>query len=432
MYLVMRFGWRGVIAAAAAFGIAAPAGAATAPIPAGPSLSEYAVSTAAVPMSLGDLRAPSSTAATTANGTHVAYTEAATETGSRSRAMASPVWSVSPNSGAIQSLGVPGAESLVAVRARHPDGPNRAGTHVPGGPAVSASANGANAIASAAASMATVAGFAVAEELAGTSQSSKDDDDGAVGRGLATVGKVQILGGLISMEGVITRVKVVSNGTRAVVEGNTTVNKVVIAGIPTSLTAYGSPALPEPLKTGLADMGLTVSLIEPADTIEGAGGSRSVGGVLVRYDSKIGRMFLEERTLDNRLLNLLPDRGAQLTAALLGFQRDVTLRLGQVAVQAVATPAGAAPVGDVGGEGEVLGRVTASSPEDVVDGPTFVTVDGDEVAAAGQPRFMKVAGGVGIPIVLVGLALLTALALALPLSRLVEEAVAPAVVPRRR
>ena len=417
--------------AAAASAVAAPAGAATSPIPVGPALAAYTVSAAAVPMSLGDVRDRSSSAATTPDGTHVAYTEAATETGSRSRALASPFWSVSPNSDALRTLGVPGAESLVAVRASHPEGPGRAGTHLPGGPAVSASANGVNAIASAATSMATVAGFAVAEDLSGTSQSSKDDD-GAVGRGLATVGKIQILGGLVSMEGVVTRVRVVSNGTRAVVEGNTTVNKVVVAGIPTSVTTEGFYKLPEPVAATLANMGLTVSLIQPADTIEGAGGSRSVGGVLVRYDSKVARMFLAQRALDDRILGLMPGRSAELIASLLGLQRDVTLRFGQVSVQAAATQAGGAPTVTAGPEGDVLGRVTASTSPVETDGPSFLSVDGDEVAAAGSPRFMKFAGGVGIPVMLVGLALLTALALALPLSRLVEEAVAPTVDTRRR
>lgn len=419
---MMRYGWRGAIAAVAVLGTVAPVRAAEGPAPV-LAIARYTISTAAVPMSVGDMAPRSAPAAVSAQGTHLAYTEAAAESGQQTRALASPVWATVPHLEAARRLGLSGVESSLAMRASHPNGPGRAGTNVPGGPSVTAHADGMSALASASASVASVGGFAVAEELAGLSESTRDEN-AAVGRGVASVGRINVLGGLVALEGVLTRVKVVSDGVKAVIEGTTTVNRVTVDGHPVLLTSAGFVGLPAAAEERLAGLGLTIRVLERVDNIDGPGGSRSVGGVLIGYDSKAARTVLDARRADDRVAEAMPNAWATAADLLLANDQDVTLRFGQVAVHAAASPAAVVMGGAVSApEGELLAP-TADSPRNV-SGSGDVTIDGDaEALAAGEStRFLTVADGVGIPVLLVGLALLTAMAMAVPLARLAQDAV---------
>lgn len=406
--------------AVAAVGVVYPAGAADRSAP-GLVLGGYSVSAAAVPMSLGDVSPKSAPAAVTSEAAHVAYTEAATESGQRSRALASPLWSALPETEAMQRLGIPGVESTLAMRAAHPGGPGRAGHHVAGGPAVAAAADGESAMASASASLASVGGLVLAEELAGLSESVREADT-VVGRGQASIGRVQILGGLLVLEGVVTRVRVVSDGVKAVVEGNTTVNRVTVAGKPAALTSAGFIGLPEGLDEALTRLGITVRILETADAIDGPGGSRSVGGLMVRYDSKTARNTLDDRRVDDRITAAMPNQWGAFLAGVITNERDVTVRFGQVAVNAAASPEAAVPSALATPDGDVLARIGDQARLFEPGAGAYETAGGESVAASAPARIFRFAGGVGIPAILVALALLTALALAGPLSRIVQEA----------
>lgn len=402
---------------AAAAGAVTPALAADVRI--APPLAQYSVATAAVPMSVigANISGPP-------DPTHVAYTEARAETGGRSQAMASPVWTDFPGQRAAQRLHVPGADSLVAVRATHPDGPGRSATNLPGGPSAAATATGDAAFAAASASTSSVPGLAAADELAGQSQSSHDGDT-VVGRGTATVGKLHVLGGLITIEGVLTRVRIVSDGVTAAVDGNTTVHRVVVAGAPASLTATGLGGLPAPIESMLADLGITVRLMEPADSISGGSGSRSVGGVLVHFDSTAARDVLDGRRAAQWATTAMPERLGAWVAGLRDYDHDVTMRFGQVAVSAAVGGAqSVVPAGDQtarsGPPVSVLSGVD-DSPLSVTPSAVELAPDG-EIAAGSFQRFVDIAGGAGIPATLIALAIVTAIAFAVPLARVVEEA----------
>lgn len=402
--------------AVVAAGTAAPAVAAE--LKAVAPLARYAVTTAAVPMSVIGARITDST-----YPTHVAYTEAQSESGGRSSALASPVWTDFPGQRVADRLHVPGAASLVAVRASYPGGPDRSASNVPGGPSATATATSEAAFAAASASTASVQGLAIADEMAGQSQAAGDGDN-VVGRGTATVGKVHVLGGLITIEGVLTRVRIVSDGVRAVVDGDTTVHRVVVAGVPASLTATGLRGLPEPVEQLLAQLGVTVRLVEPADSLAGGSGSRSVGGVLVRFDSAAARQLFDGRRAPAWAAEATPEPLAAWLGAMQEHRGDVTLRFGQVAVSAVADAPAATMIAETTRQsGSALAVL---SGQDVAAGePAAVAADVlpvDEVAAGSVRRFVEIAGGAGIPASLIALAIVTALAFAVPLARVVEEA----------
>lgn len=400
-----------------AAGAAAPAMAAGVRVP--QAIATYSVATAAVPMSVIGARLTDST-----HPTHVAYTEAASESGGRSAALASPVWTEFPGQRAADRLHVPGAASLVAVRATYPGGPDRSASNIPGGPSASATASVESAFAAASASAASVPGLAAADEMTGQSQAARDADK-VVGRGTATVGKVHILGGLITLEGVLTRVRIVSDGVRAVVDGDTTVHRVVVAGVPASLTATGLRGLPAPVEQLLAQLGVTVRLVEPADSLAGGSGSRSVGGVHVRFDADAARQLLDGRRAAAWVAEATPERLAAWLGAMQEHGGDLTLRFGQVAVSAVADAPAAAMIAETtrqSGSGlAVLSGQNVEAGEPAAVTANVVPVDG-EIATGSIRRFVEIAGGAGIPATLIALAIVTALAFAVPLARVVEEA----------
>ncbi len=186
----------------------------------------------------------------------------------------------------------------------------------------------------------------------------------------ATMGGVSLLDGLITIGTITSTATATSDGTTGKVTGSTLVQNVSIAGEKVTIDANGikaagqsSPlALPiSSINTVLNELGISMSLTNPTDTVSGASASRTLDGLKIVIDLK---------TLDaaaNQFASLLPPSLTSQLPVAIPNEQQVTMDLATVQVSSTASPAFVA--GNSGNTGS--GSASAGSPSGVTSSPAF-------------------------------------------------------------
>jgi hypothetical protein len=190
---------------------------------------------------------------------------------------------------------------------------------------------------------------------------------GAVASATATDSGISILGGFINIGAVTSTATASSDGTNGTVTGSTTLTNVSIAGTQVTVTANGIQAagksaplaLPiSALNTLLNELGVTLSVTNPTDKIDGAHATRTLDGL---------RVSINLDTLDNaanKLATVLPKSVTSQLPIALPNSQVLTLDLGTVSVSSAASP----PFTDTGSTGS-----TDTSSTDSGSGGGFVS-----------------------------------------------------------
>ena len=171
--------------------------------------------------------------------------------------------------------------------------------------------------------------------------SSQTPSTSANGDASATVTGVDILGGFINIGSVTSTATAVSDGTIGKVSGSTVVQNMSIAGTPVTVDANGihaegqsSPtsAPISSLNTLLNELGISIAVTNPTDTVNGSSASRTLNGLTFTIDLK---------TLDdaaNKFGSLLPASFTSQLPFALPNDQQLTLDLAAVQVQSTASP----------------------------------------------------------------------------------------------
>jgi len=362
-----------------------------------------------------------------------------------------PVWPLEATSDYPQvpntaSLDEPGVNMDVTSNANENTATSTLGDDAPAsGSTGSQSAGSGSGVGNALGASSSLIGLGV---ISGTSTSSTTDT-AATASASASVSGISLLGGFITIGGVTSTATANSDGTTGTVTGSTVLTNMVIAGQTVTVNASGIHAastsvlaLPiSALNTLLKELGITLTVTNPTDTIQGAGATRTLDGLKVTINLD---------TLDaaaNKFASLLP---ASLTSQLpvaIPNQQVITIDLGTVSVSSTASQAftdfssaGTATGGGsgtagfspstgtdtFGGTGTTGGFTPPGSNGGATTTPgstTSPTTDGDgEPTSAVTPVFK----GVGVGLVLLGLAAAAALAYAYKRADDVSELVGPA------
>ena len=196
--------------------------------------------------------------------------------------------------------------------------------------------------------------------------SSQAPSTSATAQASATDAGISILGGFITIGSVTSTATATSDGTTGKVTGTTQVQNMDIAGEQVSVDANGisaagqSTPTPLPISTlnaDLSQLGISISLTNPTDTVNGPSAARTLDGLKISIDLK---------TLDsplNTLSGLLP---ASLTSQLpvaLPNDQQFTLDLATLQVSSTASPSFAA--GNSGSAGGAASGSNSSTPSAV-------------------------------------------------------------------
>lgn len=245
--------------------------------------------------------------------------------------------------------------------------------------------------------------------------------------------------GAITIDKVTTTAMATTDGTTPVIEGRTVVSGVTVAGQGYRLDEegfhQGGEATPNPLlgelnsglEEALADSGISITLVEPIDTVKAGEGSRSVGGLIIRMKS--------DRMED--LVSALPEPIQGQVRQNLSTSHDLQLIFGAANVRSSALKAfefgGEEFEVDLGDDfdTEVLG---ASVDAGSFDGGDFGSTGGGITTAApgggqvvtGRPAFAAPVEVDGIATAALVLGLAFALAVARGLQVVSDRALAPA------
>jgi hypothetical protein len=178
-------------------------------------------------------------------------------------------------------------------------------------------------------------------ESSGTSTSSATTAT-AVGTATATDSGISVLGGFITIGEVTSTATATSDGTTGTLKGSTVVSNVNIAGDPFTVDSSGihadgqnAPlALPvSQLNSVLGELGITMSVTNPTDTVNGASASRTEDGL---------KITVNLQTLDaaaDKFSALLPSKVIANLPLAVPDGQVLTLDLGTVSVNSAASPA---------------------------------------------------------------------------------------------
>jgi hypothetical protein len=194
----------------------------------------------------------------------------------------------------------------------------------------------------------------------------------ATSEGSATVHGVTVLGGFITIGSVTSTASATSDGTTGKVSGSTLLSNLVIAGEPVTLNAQGISAAGQssPLSIPvssinqlLSQLGISMALTNPTDTVNGPSASRTLDGVQITINLD---------TLDkaaNEFAALLPEQLTSQLPIAVPDEQQITVDLAHVDVSSTASPpfvansgnTAAASVPSTNGSTSALGSTPASS-----------------------------------------------------------------------
>jgi hypothetical protein len=172
----------------------------------------------------------------------------------------------------------------------------------------------------------------------------------AVATGTAVDSGISILGGLITIGGVTTTATASSDGTTGTVSGSTVLTNVNIGGEAVTIDANGihaagstAPAVPiSSLNSTLNQLGISLSLTNAVDTLNGPAAARTLNGLSITIDLT---------TLDdaaNKFFANLPASATSQLPLAVPNKQIFTLYLGSVTVSSAAAPGFADSGGDAG------------------------------------------------------------------------------------
>ena len=257
------------------------------------------------------------------------------------------------------------------------------------------------------------------------------DPDGAVSMAESTASDLSLVNGLIKIDSVITRATARSNGDSASVAGSTTILGAEVNGIGVRIDSDGvhvagqnanSAAQQQALNSVLNQFGITMELASPIDTKQGAKASRALGGLLIRIKSS---------TLDP-IITALPDNLEQNIRGQITLDQVVTVAVAPAVVSAgaaknfVFTPTVPTIPTDTGTGGDTsVGGIDTLAPTDSGSGVTTPTSPSGSLAAPPQNTTVLVAKTFsGVPVWLVVVLVLLALASSRPLTMLADRVLA--------
>lgn len=237
---------------------------------------------------------------------------------------------------------------------------------------------------------------------------------GAISHVKAVAADISLLGGFVTIEKVTTTARATSDGEQARLAGRTVVSGLQIAGQGYTIDHEGihadgetndglNPILGQLRKAGetaLADQGISITLAQAVDTVSGARGSRNLGGLIVRLDS---------RRFDD-LVAQLPEEFQREIRSRSSTDHALTLVFGSVTASASAAPevtfdAGSFDFGDdLSGPPQVLSSGT-SAPTPVAGSapapsappaPSRGTISGAQPTFAAPVEVDGIGAGIGL------------------------------------
>jgi len=187
--------------------------------------------------------------------------------------------------------------------------------------------------------------LAASSSLMGIGFSSGTSTSGASGAtatasATATDSGISILGGLINIGGVTSTATASSDGTTGTVTGSTVLTNVSVAGEAVTIDGTGihaagqsTPAVPiSSLNSLLSQLGISLSMTTPTDTLNGPSATRTLDGLSITIDLS---------TLDaaaNSVASKLPTSLTSQLPVAVPDKQLLTLDLGTVTVSSAAAP----------------------------------------------------------------------------------------------
>ncbi len=189
----------------------------------------------------------------------------------------------------------------------------------------------------------------------------------AVAQSTANVHGVSIGGGLVKIGEVTSTATSTSDGNTAKVDGTSTASQVTVGGQTATLDSSGlhvsgnsvplGAALPSSIQQGLQSAGISITLTNPTDTVNGSSGERQLDGVQIKidittFDKQVNQLAkLLPQQLQTQVIDQLP----------LPFPNSqiMTVDLGWANVQSAASP----PYSSSGlSASSPLGSISATGP----------------------------------------------------------------------
>ena len=241
----------------------------------------------------------------------------------------------------------------------------------------------------------------------------------------AALGDVSLLGGIITLDGIVSTSTSSSDGTTNVATGKATLGGMTVAGQEFSFGPSGAeaggqhqdaPAVPDQAVKALDQLGVKLILPKPDLSKKGDTASSSVAAIQVEIDTSKLRHQLDVLPI-NQLIDQLPNNPKELKSnlqAIAGLSPRVVITLGSATtqvetVQAIDIPTGVpgndpgSSAGSGGGKGPSSGPGSAgagSSPSATAPGPAgdAPSADGDlppsQLVGSGLPPLYSIPGAI--------------------------------------
>jgi hypothetical protein len=164
------------------------------------------------------------------------------------------------------------------------------------------------------------------------------DPEGAVSMVEAAANDVSLLGGAITFDSVVTRATARSDGEKGAVAGTTTIVGAKVGTTPVAIDSSGvhvagsntpTAAQQQALNQVLNQLGVSMELSRPVDTISGAQASRALGGLVISIKSE---------TIEPLIAALPPDLQTQIRGQIT-FDQTFAVQIAPAAVSAGAARA---------------------------------------------------------------------------------------------
>ncbi|MHB8681882.1 MAG: choice-of-anchor P family protein [Acidimicrobiales bacterium] len=270
------------------------------------------------------------------------------------------------------------------------------------------------------------AGMLRVQAIGSSAQDTVDNLGNAVSQATSTIHGIDFAGGLIHIGEVTSTATATSDGNQGKVSGTSTVIGMTVAGEQVSVDASGVHAANQnggllgsvgpQVGAVLSTAGISISLTNPTDKVDGASGQRQLDGLAIKIDLS---------TYDQNLTKLMAMLPSQLTSGLAQlpvptpYKQSITLDFGWVTVGSAASPPftadlGGGALGDTG----TLSTLGSTGSSDLGLGGTGVpgvtpassTTGGSPAGNTGTQHFTGTATsalfkGVGTGLILLGLLL---------------------------
>jgi len=255
--------------------------------------------------------------------------------------------------------------------------------------------------------------------------SSGFDAQGAVSMVRAAANDVSIASGVVTIQSVVSTATARSDGLNGTVAGTTTVQGASVAGHAVTIDSSGvhvdgqgtaTAAIQQAVNGALKSAGISIGLAAPEDTVSGASAARNLPGLYIK---------ISDQGVD-QLVSLLPAGIQSQIRDQLTFDQEITVTLAPVSVDAAAAQAYVPPIGaTVGGVTQPASGSTTPIIENGRSGSPAVSSGSAPSIASSVPTTLAAAPALknftGVPVAIVVLLFLLALATARPLMALADR-----------